>query len=735
MTSTADHARSRVGRHHAVFVAPPVRVPSDKQVDGPLLGNGDVGVVCCGPAEHLRFLIAKSDFWKSKPGYPNGGPRPVGGIDLIAPALQGASYRVEVDLLRGELTGRFAGNGVEVALCAWVSATQNLLLIEVAVLTGSVALEPLLWVATGDDAIAHAQPEAQPATIRRRYDEPGLAWPCEVAVALGNLERGATRVTLQAGQRGRWVAALCSGFEDAAPTAAATRRVAALDATQWEALQVAHRRWWADFWAESYVEIHDDLIERHYYGAQYLLACCCRNPDFPPGLWGNWITTDTPAWAGDYHLNYNYQAPFWGLYSSNHLRLAECYDAPLLHYIPAARRNAAQFLGVRGIYCEVGIGPHGFCSSLFRTNEQAPGTIRAAELDHGHQFWGQKSNALFGAVPMILRWHHERKRDYARRVHPYLIEVAHFWEDYLKFEDGRYVIHQDAYSEAGPWEGAGWEAQREDVNPLISLGLLRLFFPAMIEIDTVLGGDARQCAKWRHFLDHLSPLPLAERDGRLLPQAAEGGPSRNKIGANRLTFHGTVWPASVVGQDLMPEYFLILREAATAWGEEVWVRDGNAFDTVPPGAARLRIDPEHILAMLRAKIHAHALPNLLIVQGGGGIETCGGITAGINEMLLQSYEGVLRLFPCWPAERDARFANLRAWGAFLVSAELAQGVVQGVELLSEQGGDCRLMNPWPGQPVRLTRNGRPAEVLQGERLAFTTAPGEVLAMGRHPAVR
>ncbi|WP_376769353.1 hypothetical protein [Paenibacillus germinis] len=33
------------------------------------------------------------------------------------------------------------------------------------------------------------------------------------------------------------------------------------------------------------------------------MACCSRNKAFPPGLFGNWITTDTPSWAGDYHLN------------------------------------------------------------------------------------------------------------------------------------------------------------------------------------------------------------------------------------------------------------------------------------------------------------------------------------------------------------------------------------------------------------------------------------------------
>jgi hypothetical protein len=292
------------------------------------------------------------------------------------------------------------------------------------------------------------------------------------------------------------------------------------------------------------------------------------------------------------------------------------------------KRNAEEFLGVRGVYYEVGIGPRGFCSALFHPNEENPDTIRAAGLDHGHQFWGQKSNALFGAVPMVLRWHHSLDLDYTRRVYPYLVEVANFWEDYLSFEDARYVIHNDSYNEAGPWRGPDWEEVREDFNALLSLGLLRLFFQGIIGMSSAMGGNSERHAKWRHILDHLSVFPLVERDGRLLPQGAESGPSsKEEIGATRLTFHGTVWPASVVGKESMPEYFEILRESASTWGEEIWVHNGNAFDTVPPGAARLGIDPEHILKMMHCKILAHALPNLWIEQGGGGIETCGGITA------------------------------------------------------------------------------------------------------------
>ena len=82
-------------------------------------------------------------------------------------------------------------------------------------------------------------------------------------------------------------------------------------------------------------------------------------------------------------------------------------------------------------------------------------------------------------------------------------------------------------------------------------------------------------------------------------------------------------------------------------------------------------------------------------QNGGGIETSGGIDA-IHLMLLQSNEGFLRLFPCWFPDKDAGFKQLRARGAFLVSSELRDGRVRYIEIESEKGKECRILNPWEG---------------------------------------
>jgi len=68
--------------------------------------------------------------------------------------------------------------------------------------------------------------------------------------------------------------------------------------------------------------------------------------------------------------------------------------------------------------------------------------------------------------------------------------------------------------------------------------------------------------------------------------------------------------------------------------------------------------------------------------------------SGIQEMLLQSHTGVARLFPAIPSDwKDVSFSQLRAIGAFLVSAEMKDGAVVHIVIKSEKGGALRMAKP------------------------------------------
>jgi hypothetical protein len=83
------------------------------------------------------------------------------------------------------------------------------------------------------------------------------------------------------------------------------------------------------------------------------------------------------------------------------------------------------------------------------------------------------------------------------------------------------------------------------------------------------------------------------------------------------------------------------------------------------------------------------------------------LPAVLNECLLQSYDGIIRLFPNTTNLGHAGFRHLRAAGAFLVSAHWDGRAVSNLIIESEKGARLRLFNPWPA-PAVLVNGARQA---------------------------
>jgi len=76
--------------------------------------------------------------------------------------------------------------------------------------------------------------------------------------------------------------------------------------------------------------------------------------------------------------------------------------------------------------------------------------------------------------------------------------------------------------------------------------------------------------------------------------------------------------------------------------------------------------------------------------------------SAIQEMLIQSHTGIVKLFPAIPGSwEDAQFDQLRTQGAFLVSAKRQDGKVELVTVTSETGGWFRLQNPFESEDFQV----------------------------------
>ncbi len=490
-----------------------------------------------------------------------------------------------------------------------------------------------------------------------------------------------------------------------------------------------HLAWWRNFWSRSFVEIPDRTVQSWWYGSLYVLASCSRPGNVAPGLWGNWITSAGSWWRGDFTLDYNYEAPFWAAFPTNHVSLAEPYDAPLLAWVQRGR-GLAMKLHDHGLIYYAHLAPSpGWSADNMRS------------LD-------QKSDALFAAVNCIQRWRYTQDAAYARKMWPFLTGVADFWDHDLKLVNGRYVDFNDAADEH-MWGPA------DDVNPATTIGFLRMLYPALIDMSYQLhtGQDMREI--WLNIFSRLSGLPIAPADSVAAIRKAVG----NNIPAGAMVIlqsqHGMQWvhlnkgdrfaanppvelsgssagmnslqavfPAWNVGLESSPA----LRQAAqnTVNYTRLWY-DKNDTSSFYPAAADAGFNPDSILRHLDLLVTHIGYPNFAYNIGNGGIENEATVPTTISAMLLQSYQKYIHVFADWPKNQNASFGNLLAVGDFLVSSRIASGRVSYVRITSRHGGMCKLANPWGStQAVQLRIAGKQTQVLHGAVLRIPTQVGERL---------
>jgi alpha-L-fucosidase 2 len=738
-----------VARYKGVFTRPAQHMPTKTVPDGPLSGNGDLGIVIGGQPDSQTIYISKVDFWKAKRGYPEGGVCLPGGLNITIPELKGANFYAEQMIADGTVNEIFKKDDLIFHLTTFVPAGNNCVIIEMFTEGKSGCRVNLdLWAKTGLESINRSGKQQDVYWVSRSFDSTDLDWPSHIVMAMKTIGAGSRDFELKPSKKVTVVIAASTNHDTPVYHNTAIQNALQASLRSIEALKKTNNEWWKNFWGESLVQIDDTTMEKYYYGGQYILACCSRNVNFPPGLWGNTLTMDATfdAWEGDYHTDYNHQAPWWGAYSSNHIDISDPYDQPVLDYIEPAKKHSRELLNCSGVYYPAGIGPKGFCSSLYPlTPEKMMKYYRIPDtgLEGGYMFCGMKSNAVFLANNMLMRFYSTYDSAYAKKVYPFLKEVANFWDEYLKLENGRYVIYKDNFQENGPWLGGPGGTWRQDFknldyNPTSSLGYLKMFYKGILDMGAFLGNDAEEYPKWNDILTNLSPIPTAEIDGKIRIKACEGGNGqgdRIKPGLGLRQVFAIAFPTDFSGIYTDPAFAEILRKEIERWGHEDRTGMEPAWGDVSAdlvasyqAANRVGFNPNITYRIFNERIKKAALPNLWIAHGGGGVETCSAVSSFINEMMLQSYEGIIRVFPAWLHNRDAKFKTLRAYGAFLVSSEIKNEKVTYLKIFSEKGRTCTIENPWGKSSVVLERNGQKAETLTGKLIKFETKLNESVSI-------
>lgn len=702
---TDSMALTILSRHTGIYTMPPTNVgsldPSIKAYripDGPLMGNGDIAVAVGATYTNQTFYFSKSDLSQSLRG--------LGGLTLIfdEPAGDVAKYRQEQDIYNAEVRSTIPLRRTTVRMRSWTADVTNILVTEIWTEDGvSIDISIRLWSHT-DASTTQAGVENgiiwSTREINQKLGTPPQPFSSKVAIATRILgaapvcstdgkKSSIAKFTLQPGKTVKLITAVSGGYQATNYIEAAIILAKFQTEQSLTDLHAHHLDWWHKYWAKSYVTLDEDLLEKFYYGALYVLGCSSREGSAPPGLAGPWHLNGPICWGNRYTLDYNFESVWWGVYSANRPELALPYYDVILKLIPAGKQLAKE-QNTKGI--------------LFGVNAHAWGGFTDTRT------LNMKGNASLAALNFM--WHYDYTQDESFLVNkawPLLKELALFWEDNLVWDDSasRWMI-----CNSGAREGA------KDTNAVTDLAYVKRLFKFLLDNSDVIEGkrsgneqihiSESLKAKWRSYVNNLSQFPTILFNGKRVFKEAEnrnkmclGGPGDN----SDVLF--PVFPGEAVSLGSNPELLEIARNTVAALNPEVnkasWFQ-ANCFPKIYTQAVRSGYPVEKIIANWNLLLagrqpyddrgdHVQLRANLTIVPPVHGIESVGAIEA-INSMLLQSHDNIIRVFPVWKKDKPASFKDLRAFGAFLVSSACQNGKISYVTIKSEAGRLCRIVNPW-----------------------------------------
>jgi hypothetical protein len=416
-------------------------------------------------------------------------------------------------------------------------------------------------------------------------------------------------------------------------------------------------------------------------------------------------------------MNYNTQQVFWGVFSSNHVEQHLPYVELCENLLPLSEAYAKDKFGLPGAFF-----PH----SAYPVPSQ---TIAYPVPPWGYEIcetpWTVQS----------LWWHYlyTLDREFLKRAYPLLRAAARFLVAYVKNDTGgQYHIVPTVSPEN--W---GFTVDlRLNRDCIMDLALTEFVLDAAAEAARILGEDEGERTRWAQVRAALAPYPKAQGPFGEVWLDVAGAPVEYVY--NVPVTLAPVFPGEQVGLDRGRAQLDLARRTART----VRLEGGNDLVYQPLIRARLGMLD---LAWFKREVRYCLLPNGVaqdrprqiwgryrdttdfdfMMRMGIWTENLS-LPAVLNECLLQSYAGVIRLFPNTRGLGRARFRDLRAAGAFLVSAAWDGKTVSGVRIRSEKGARARVVNPWKTEAqviragdVEATAVGKPGAVIE-----FDTKAGE-----------
>lgn len=398
---------------------------------------------------------------------------------------------------------------------------------------------------------------------------------------------------------------------------------------------------------EMFAEAHKGLSNPAFdalffkYGRYMQISSSRENSPLPSNLQGIWNDNlaCTMPWTCDYHLDINIQQNYW---SANIANMAET-NAPLFTYIGLLAKYGS--VTARKMY-----GCGGWVAHTINNvwGDTAPGSACS---------WAM--NVTAGAWMATHLWTHYEytlDKDYLREVgYPLLKETAQFFVDYM-VEDPKtgYLLSGPSISPENGFRGADGRGYSLSMMPTIDRAVIYDIYNACIQSAKILGIDDDFSRRLQRDIKKLPPLRLLD-NGELaewyLDVVRDDPSHRHASHLLALYPFGQISPFKTPGLAEGCRLFLENQTSHANWEDTEWTR-GNNINFY----ARL-LDGEKAYESLKGLYTGFMRENLMTVSPAGiagaesdifSFDATEAAVAGVCEMLLQSYDGMLNFLPALP---------------------------------------------------------------------------------------
>ena len=459
-----------------------------------------------------------------------------------------------------------------------------------------------------------------------------------------------------------------------------------------------------EMFAEAHKELSNPAFDALFfqYGRYMQISSSRENSPLPSNLQGIWndnLACNMP-WTCDYHLDINIQQNYW---SANIANMAET-NAPLFTYIGLLAKYGS--VTARKMY-----GCGGWVAHTINNvwGDTAPGSACS---------WAM--NVTAGAWMATHLWTHYEytlDKDYLREVgYPLLKETAQFFVDYM-VEDPKtgYLLSGPSISPENGFRGADGRGYSLSMMPTIDRAVIYDIYNACIQSAKILGIDDDFSRRLQRDIKKLPPLRLLD-NGELaewyLDVVRDDPSHRHASHLLALYPFGQISPFKTPGLAEGCRLFLENQTSHANWEDTEWTR-GNNINFY----ARL-LDGEKAYESLKGLYTGFMRENLMTVSPAGiagaesdifSFDATEAAVAGVCEMLLQSYDGMLNFLPALP----------KAWKSGSIKGVCARGGIEADFVWKNRKVVSATLRSRVDQTVNVRVNGKEKTVELKAGVPFT----------------